>query len=248
MCKAVANNIHYSDSFSLFESASVFFDNNFASAYDARELLPQQRKHVAAALVGASDQAKTLFRKAKGIVEALPGFLHLEPLFMEQKEAPIWADPVVWLNIISNEGIHIGILALLSKKAAVACGIKNNSVMLLELDIDALKPLPSRSNTIVPVAEYPQTEYDLSLLFDVAIRWQQIHDVVKGCRDPESLLKGFAFVDEYQGSQVPEGNKSITLRLIIGSNRKTLTSGEIESFCNNIVASLIRTLGAQLRS
>ena len=53
---------------------------------------------------------------------------------------------MVWLNICLGDK-HIGNLALLNKKASMACGIKNLSVMLFELDADALVPFRSRTNS-----------------------------------------------------------------------------------------------------
>jgi phenylalanyl-tRNA synthetase beta chain len=55
-------------------------------------------------------------------------------------------------------------------------------------------------------------------------------------------------VDEYRGKQVPDGKKSVTLRLVIGSLKKTLTSEEIESCANAIVKRLKKTMGGELRN
>lgn len=54
-------------------------------------------------------------------------------------------------------------------------------------------------------------------------------------------------VDEYRGKQVPEGKKSVTLRLTIGSAEKTLTSQEIEACAASAVKRLAKHVGAELR-
>ena len=56
------------------------------------------------------------------------------------------------------------------------------------------------------------------------------------------------FVDEYKGKQVPEGKKSVTIRLVIGSGEKTLTSSEIETVANGAVKKLAKALGADIRT
>ena len=49
------------------------------------------------------------------------------------------------------------------------------------------------------------------------------------------------------GKQVPEGKKSVTLRLTIGSAEKTLTSQEIEACAASAVKRLAKHVGAELR-
>ena len=143
--------------------------------------------------------------------------------------------------------VLIGNLALLSKKAALDCGIKNAAVMLFELDIDALKPLASRTNTFIHIPEYPMTDYDVSFLFDPEITWEKIYETATAKMGPDSVLQSVSFVEEYTGRQIPEGKKSVTLRLVIGSLGKTLKSEEIENCANAIGKRLIKTLGAKLR-
>jgi phenylalanyl-tRNA synthetase beta chain len=55
-------------------------------------------------------------------------------------------------------------------------------------------------------------------------------------------------VDEYKGKQVPDGKKSVTIRLVIGSGDKTLTSAEIETVANSTLKKLAKTVGAEIRS
>jgi phenylalanyl-tRNA synthetase beta chain len=242
ICKAVAGNVRYFNEFSIFESAQVFLPGEFLRRYDAREALPIQRRNVAGAFAGGDVNA--LFRQAKGVLEALPRQIHIEAFSFEKKEKPSWADETVWLNILFKEKI-IGSLALLSKKAALACDIKNQSVMLFEFDIDALVPFSSRENKFTHLPDYPINDYDLSLIFDAATKWADISAVI--LEKKGELLRGCSFVDEYRGKQIPDGKKSVTFRLLIGSLEKTLNSSEIESFANAVVKRLNKQLGAETR-
>ena len=227
-------------------------------------------RSAAGAWVGASDRIVELYRTAKGVLEALPRYTHTEQLRFEKLEKPSWSDDVLWLNIVSYEkngsegngngasnnsdsyknadsSRNIGSLALVSKKVALDCGIKNASVMLFELDIDALQPFPSRTNGFEHLPEYPMTDYDVSMLFDVSVKWEEINAAITGKKNPDSLLRDVTYTDEYRGKQVPEGKKSVTFRLVIGSLSKTLTSDEIDSCANAIIKRLTKTLGASLR-
>ena len=244
LCKAVVKNERYFDEFSIFETAQVFRDENYTSPYDPREKLPSQRKNVAGAFVTTDKDITALFRKAKGVVEMMARYVHMEALTFRQTEKPVWADNVVWLNIYRGEE-KVGDLALLSKKVSMACGIKNLNVMLFQLDQDSLVPLKSRTNTFTHMAEYPMTDYDISLLLDGSVQWKDVLQTIGGIKS--ELLHGASFVDEYRGKQVPAGKKSLTLRLSIGSKEKTLTSSEIEEVASNVLNKIAKRFGAELR-
>lgn len=244
LCKAVVKNERYFNEFSIFETAQVFRDENYTSPYDPREKLPSQRKNVAGAFATTDKDITALFRKAKGVVEMMARYVHMETLTFRQTEKPVWADNVVWLNIYRGDE-KVGDLALLAKKVSMACGIKNMNVMLFQLDQDSLVPLKSRTNTFTHLAEYPMTDYDISLLVDGSVQWKDVAQTVRGIKS--ELLHGAAFVDEYRGKQVPAGKKSLTLRLAIGSKDKTLTSAEIEEVASGVLNKIAKRFGAELR-
>ena len=244
LCKAVVKNERYFDEFSIFETAQVFRDENYTTPYDPREKLPSQRKNVAGAFATTDKDITALFRKAKGVVEMMARYVHMEALTFKQTEKPVWADNVVWLNIYRGDE-KVGDLALLAKKVSMACGIKNMNVMLFQLDQDSLVPLKSRTNTFTHMAEYPMTDYDISLLLDGSVQWKDVLQTVGGIKS--ELLHGASFVDEYRGKQVPAGKKSLTLRLAIGSKEKTLTSAEIEEVATGVLNKIAKRFGAELR-
>ena len=61
-------------------------------------------------------------------------------------------------------------------------------------------------------------------------------------------MKAASFADEYRGRQIPAGKKSVTIRLTIGSDEKTLTSKEIENAASQVMRKLGRMMGAELRT
>ncbi|MCL2222952.1 MAG: phenylalanine--tRNA ligase subunit beta [Oscillospiraceae bacterium] len=246
LCNAVSGNLRYFSEFSIFESAQVFFDDGFSSPYDEKESLPRQRRHVAAAFVAPREDFERIYRQAKGVIESMARFVHLKPLTLVQDRRPYWADEIVWQNIMLDDE-KVGDMAILSQTAARGCGIKNASVMLFEIDIDALVPLSSRTNKFEKITEYPMTEYDVSLLFDTGTKWDEILKAAEGKPGPDNLLKNVSFFEQYKGKQIPAGKKSITLRLLIGSTKKTLTSDEIENCANAVVKRLTKVLGAEAR-
>ncbi|MCL1863481.1 MAG: phenylalanine--tRNA ligase subunit beta [Defluviitaleaceae bacterium] len=244
LCKAVVGNVRYYNEFAIFESAQVFLPGDLVSKYDKREALPIQQRRIAGAFVGGADSVDALFRKAKGVLEAMPRLTHIESLSFNQNDKvakPHWADETVWLSIKGTE--NIGTLALLSKKAALAVGIKNHAVLLFELNLDALSPLASRENKFSHLPAFPISDYDISLLFDEGVKWQDITASIK----KGELIRSVSYVGEYRGKQIPEGKKSITIRLKIVSSEKTLNSSEIENCANAVIKRLCKQLNAETR-
>ena len=247
LCEAVTKNERYFNDFSIFEEAQVFFDRNYSSPYDETEALPEQRRHIGAAFASSVKNINELFREAKGVLEYMPRYTHMEAFEFRKEEKPVWADNVVWLNIYLGDE-KIGDMGLVAKKVSMECGIKNLSVMLFELDATKLKPLKSRTNKFAHLAEYPETDYDISMLFDSNAAWNDIYDAIMGQKKASALVKGASFVEEYRGKQIPQGKKSVTIRLTIGSGEKTLTSQEIESAANQVMKKLGKKMGAELRT
>ena len=247
LCEAVVKNERYFNDFSIFEEAQVFFDRNYSAVYDERESLPEQHRHIGAAFASSVKDINTLFREAKGVIEYMPRYTHMEAFTFRKEEKPVWADHVVWLNIYLGEQ-KIGDMGLVAKKVSMECGIKNLSVMLFELDATKLKPLKSRTNKFTHLDEYPKTDYDISMLFDSNAVWKDIYEAIMGEKKASALLKDASFVDEYRGKQIPNGKKSVTIRLTIGSDEKTLTSQEIESAANQVMKKLKKKMGAELRT
>ena len=246
ICKAVVKNEHYFEEFAIFEETQIFKDCNYTSPYDEKEKLPYQRKHLGCAFVGRNDNIGNLFRQAKGVIESMPRYTHMEAFTFKREEKPYWADETVWVNVFLGE-TKIGDIALLSKKAALACGMKVASSVLVELDMDAFIPLKSRTNRYERLPEFPMNDYDFSFLVDSMVKWDDIYQAVMEKVSDTTLLRNVKFVDEYKGKQIPEGKKSVTIRLVIGSNEKTLTGQEIEEEANRVAKRLSKKIGAEVR-
>ena len=244
ICKAIVKNERNFDEFDIFEEAQIFLDGDYTSDYEG-EKLPAQKKHLGCAFVGSSDNVGDLFRRAKGVIGSMQRYTHMEAFTFERIEKPYWADETVWLNIMLG-GKKIGDLALLSKKAALACGIKVLSAVLVELDMDALVPFKSRTNRFARMPEFPMNDYDISFLVDSMVKWDDIYAAVTAKKN--ELLCDVKFVDEYKGKQIPAGKKSVTIRLVIGSNEKTLTGQEIEQVANSVLKRLSKTVNAEIRT
>ena len=237
ICKAIVKNEHNFDEFSIFEESLVFSDEAYTNNYP-NESLPKQERHIGLAFAGSYDDFGTLFAKAKGYIAEMPSYTHMEAFNFRRVEKPSWADDTAWYNVFIGDE-KVGDMGLLSKKTALACGMKVLTAVLCELNIDAFKPFKSRTNKFVKLPEFPRNEYDLSMLVDSMVKWEDIRDCALTAKKSDGcFLIDVDFIDEYTGKQVPEGKKSVTIRLTIGADDKTLTSAEVEASANTVIKKL----------
>ena len=237
MLEAIDKNERYFDEFCIFENTQVFEKGEYHPSTE-EETLPVHRNLISG--IAAGKNAPELFYRVKGVIEGISGYCHCEPLSFKQKEKPSWADEKVWLNIMEG-GKIAGSIGLISVQALTASGIKMMSAAAFEIDMDAIKPYPSRTNEFKHLPQYPLVEQDLSLLVDESVKWGDIREAIK------FMVKDLKFVEEYRGKQIPAGKKSIMLSLKIGNDDSTMTSKQIEKKMNGIIKVLSNKCKAELR-
>ena len=237
MLEAISKNLRYYDEFKLFDYEEVYEKGDYRPSSND-EILPIQKNYLTGCIVGRN--AKEIFYEAKGVIENMSRYCHMEDIKLEKIEKANWADINAYLNITKNNEI-IGTLGLLSVKVMSDSKIKRTNVALFEINVDKFIPYASRTNEYERLPELPLVEKDLSILVDEEVTWKEIEESIK------SKVKEVEFVDEYRGNQIPEGKKSITLKVKILNEGTTMTSEQINEKMNNILKILDKKCGAKLR-
>ena len=238
MLEAISKNLRYFDSFKMFEMAQVFIKGEYHESSED-ETLPIHKKLLTGSIVGSNP--KEIFYELKGVIENISRYTHMKELnFTTECEKPSWADINAYLAIkLDNE--LVGYMGLLSVKTMNDAKIKRTNVAIFELDSDMFIPLESRTNKFKHIPVLPSVEKDLSLIVDENITWA---DMTKYIRSKASDIK---FLEEYRGNQIPEGKKSIMLRVTFDSGDTTLTSEEINTKLDANIRTLNKMRGAVLR-
>ena len=237
MLEAVAKNLRYYDEFRLFDYEEIFEKGDYRPSSED-EILPIQKNYLTGSIVGKN--AKEIFFEAKGVIENMSRYCHMEEIRLEKIEKPYWADINAYLNITKDNEI-IGTFGLLSVKAMSDSKIKRTNVALFEINADKFVPYASRTNKYERLPELPLVEKDLSILVNEEVTWKEIEESIN------SKVKEVEFVDEYRGNQIPEGKKSITLKVKVLNEGTTMTSEQINEKMNSILKILDKKCGAKLR-
>ena len=237
MLESISKNLRYFDSFKMYEMAQVFEKGVYHESSED-ETLPIHKKLLTGCIVGKD--AKEIFYELKGVLEHICEYTHMEKISFKEGTKPSWADINAHLDIILNDEV-IGNICLLSVKAMNDSKIKRTNVAMFEINVDKLIPYPSRTNEFKHIPVLPSIEKDLSLIVDENVTWAELTKYIK------SKVSSIKFIEEYRGNQIPEGKKSIMLRVTFDSENTTLTSEEINSKLEAIVRTLNRMCGAELR-
>ena len=252
LLEATAANLRHSARFAAFEVGAVFDGTRTEPWTGAFEPLPVQRTHAAAVLVGEDGPA--LFRRAKGVLEMLVRSCQIADLRLEPddgesgNEDPVWADRQARLALVAH-GRRVGTLALLSTRSRRLAGIEAGvHVACLALDLDALSVHATRENSYRPVSEWPEGEFDLSVVVPEHTAWARLSASAEAAAAPQGVdLERVAHVGEFRGGWVPDGEKSVTLRVGLRPLAGTLDGGQIAAARAEVIAALGRDLGARLR-
>ena len=117
--------------------------------------------------------------------------------------------------------------------------------MAAEVDLDEVLALVAGTPLFEDLLTYPALEQDLALMVDRALPAAAVVRAVSEAGGP--LLRAVRIFDLYEGSQLPEGKKSLALRLTFRSGDRTLSEAEVNESRVGMLAALKAGIGAELR-
>lgn len=139
---------------------------------------------------------------------------------------------------------HVGFAGELLPSLAVELDLPR-VVAVLELDLDVLFALAATEIVPTPIATFPAATQDVSLLVSESVRAGELLAIlVEGAG---ALLEHATLVDDYRGTGIPEGSKSLTYSLRFRASDRTLTAAEATDAKTAAVALASKRVGAILR-
>ena len=242
LLETIVSNLRWFSNFGVFELGRVFLDRDYTHTPDSDEQLPSQRRHLAAARVGSD--AVELFLTLKGTLERFARAVQCAPLTLcVSDQAPPWADPAGYL-CICTQGQKIGGIGVLSARCKRLAGIKQTEAALFEIDVDLLEAHTSRENHYQPLPKYPEVDFDLAFIVNLATSWTEVHALIQSTHE---MIRDVTFVENFMGSQIPAGHKSMMVRMRLGSDEGTLSREQIDEISQKVIVSLGDAFNAQLR-
>jgi phenylalanyl-tRNA synthetase beta chain len=182
------------------------------------------------------------FYELKGALEAAVEAMKLAPLSFSKAEVKHLREGQS-AKIMASEGTVIGTIGRLS--AAIAGAYKfRQPVYLAELDLTALLESKPRAVQYRPLPRYPSVVRDVTLLVAREVIFADLLDAVDSER--VANYQGTELVGTYEGKNIPEDKRSVTLRVEYRSPEATLRDEEVEEGHRGLIDSLMKKFNAEL--
>lgn len=190
--------------------------------------------------VGASRELD--FYDLKGALEAATGAMKIASLEFTATNAKHLREGQA--AQIMLDGRPLGALGRLADDVAAAYKFKQ-PVYVAEIDFTALLVSGEMGVRYAPLARFPSVMRDASLVADRHVTFAEMQRAVLELN--LEAVRRVMLVYVYEGEQVPEGQRSVTIRLEYRADDRTLRDEEVDELHGRIVSSLGEKFGAQLK-
>jgi phenylalanyl-tRNA synthetase beta chain len=228
--KNVINNVRNFPEFRLFEIGKEIHPR-------PGDGLPNEVTHAVAALYNAHGDEQDFF-ELKRVVECVFPSCFLKAVEARAYEHPARTAEIRWHDAVIGRIFELHPLLLQEE------GIEGRA-MFFDVDLETAQKLAaSRVVKYAPLRKYPTSGFDLSVVADLKLPVHRIQDELSKLAGPD--LAVIDFVRQYAGPPLPEGQKSVSYHVEVGSLDHTMTAEEVTQIRNRMIQGM-RELGFDLR-
>jgi phenylalanyl-tRNA synthetase beta chain len=221
-------------------------DAQTLAALDAS--IPPQPRHVAVVLTGNRvakqvGAAAEQYDVADGVdaVRAIAAAAGVDVTVTQTTRAALHPGRA---GVVTAAGVEVGYVGELLPVVAADADLPGR-VIVAELDLDLLLGLADTRVVAASLSSYPAATQDVSLVVSADVPAGDLRAAFAEAAGP--LLESIRLVDDYRGSGLAEGEKSLTFSLRFRADDRTLTAAEATEAKLAGVAAVSARFGARLR-
>ena len=121
----------------------------------------------------------------------------------------------------------------------------NTRVYVASVSLEVIAEFRNANKTYTPLPKFPATTRDLAFVCEKSLTVLTLEKAIK--KAVGAILEDIALFDIYEGSQIPDGMKSVAFNLKLRSKERTLNDEEADAAVNRAIEAL-KELGITLRS
>lgn len=212
--------------------------------------LPDEPLYLSALLTGRRDpegwnQAKgdLDFFDVKGLVECILGDLKVAGVSYSAQDLDPYYHPGKSCRILSGSR-ELGSFGELHPSVQENYGI-DAPLLYLELNFQKLISCRGEMGAAQVPSRFPSTFRDIAMLLPEATPVAEIIACVETVKAAE--LEGVELFDLYTGANIPQGEKSVAIRVRYGSRERTLTDDEVTKLHQRVISALQKKLNVSFR-
>jgi phenylalanyl-tRNA synthetase beta chain len=115
---------------------------------------------------------------------------------------------------------------------------------VLDVDLESMQAAEAPTARYRPLRRFPTTHFDLSVIAGLRVLAGDLERILKELAGAD--LVSIEFVRQYSGPPLEEGQKSVSFRLTLGANDRTLSSEEAGAVRARLIDG-VRRAGYELR-
>jgi len=184
------------------------------------------------------------FFDLKGIVESLAADLHLPAVAVHPFRNAMRLHPGK-SAVLQIDGRAVGSFGELHPKLAEKHGLGERSVLVAELELDAILAAVPERFPYRPFPTMPPAKRDIALIVAENVPMETVLAEIRAAGG--DLLADAVLFDVYTGESIPAGTKSLAFALVYQAADRTLGEKEIEKAHQKIEGRLRHVLKAQIR-
>ncbi len=244
LLETVTRNLNYrSTDLRLFELRPVFLADEKGQAREPLSLV--------AVMTGRRDpqgwaqsEAQVDFYDIKGAVENLLTGFGIKNVTFESSRTQPYLHPGKSCALLTDNGSVLGCMGEVHPRTLSVYGI-DQPVYLLDLDAELLLQQQGLNQSFQPLSRFPDISRDSALLLDTTVRAAQVFDILKKIKSKN--VEEVILFDMYTGAGIPDGKKSLGIRIRYRDMTKTLTEEEVGKAHDRMIGTLCEKLGAEIR-
>ncbi len=183
------------------------------------------------------------FLNCKGLVEGILDLQRIGDTVAWSRERSALLHPGGAAALVRGDK-KLGVLGQIHPDVSDTLGMP--VFLLFELDFEGLLQYAPRRITARSLPRFPSVERDFAIVVEREFPSQQIIGWIKN--RGEALIEYVEVFDQYLGSPIPEGKKSLAYKISYRADDRTLTDSEVNALHQNIVDQIAKFFGAQVRS
>ncbi len=223
-------NQRFHDSFRIFEIGRAYLKADRTSP----DLAVESAR--VAGIVYAKEPAGPVFYDAKNAVQGLVDQLRIKKASLEavREGLPPYAHPGRSMRVKAG-GKEAGIIGELHPKVISAFEIKG-AVAFFDLDLDLLFTTEKELLAFAELPKFPEVPFDVSVIAEKQTYAADIISLI--AKSAGESIKSAEVVSVYEGKPIPEGMKSVSVRIIFAAKDRTLSTEEIDKLQKGVIGAI----------
>lgn len=220
------------DEIKLFEIANIYLPN--------KAELPEERLELGIAVRIPGSDKGVAYANLKGVYDLLFEKLRIKRISYKELSSKYFTLSV---SVLADTK-EIGKILIPNSKTKQNFGLKTD-IIVGTLDLNELMKKTGKTIKYLPISRFQQVVRDMNIVFDKKVKAEEIEQVLLRVKS-DAYRSGF-IKDIYEGQGLPIGEKSVTIRMVLGASDRTLTDAEIKEVQDLVVSLFSKTLGGKLR-